>query len=277
MAATIRSLIAALLPLAIAMTPAPPACAQSSTEAELRKYRDMMKADPWANPAMLDADKGEQLWRTPRGPANASLEACDLGKGKGVVAGAYAQMPRYFADAGRVMDLETRLVWCMTTLQGFDRAALLAKPFAAAGQPTSDIAALATYVASKSSGQALAPHSSHPQEREAIALGEALYWRRQGPRDFACASCHASDGKRIRLQDLANLAKPEGAREAMAEWPAYRVSTGYTMTMQHRLFDCFWQMRLPPLQFGSPVAVALSAYLASRAQGAQIAAPSIKR
>ena len=277
MASTIRSLIAALAPLAIGMTTVQPALAQSSTEAELRKYREMMQADPWANPAMLDADKGEQLWHSPRGPANASLEGCDLGKGKGVVAGAYAELPRYFPDAGRVMDLETRLVWCMTTLQGFDRATLTAKPFAAAGQPTSDIAALTTYVALKSGGQPLAPHQSHPQERQAIALGEALYWRRQGPRDFACASCHSADGKRIRLQDLANLSKPEGAREAMAAWPAYRVSTGHTMTMQHRLLDCFWQMRLPPLQFGSPVAVALAAYLASRAQGATIAAPGIKR
>lgn len=277
MASTIRSLIAALVPLAIGIALVRPALAQSSTEAELRKYRDMMQADPWANPAMLDADKGDQLWRTPRGPTNVSLEDCDLGKGKGVVAGAYAELPRYFPDAGRVMDLETRLVWCMTTLQGFDRAALTAKPFAAAGQPTSEIAALTTYVASKSSGLPLAPHQIHPQERQAIALGEALYWRRQGPRDFACASCHSADSKRIRLQDLANLTKPEGAREAMAAWPAYRVSTGYTMTMQHRLLDCFWQMRLPPLQFGSPVAVALAAYLASRAQGATIAAPGIKR
>ncbi len=32
------------------------------------------------------------------------------GSGPGVVKGAYAQMPRYFADADRVMDLETRLV-----------------------------------------------------------------------------------------------------------------------------------------------------------------------
>ncbi len=132
-------------------------------------------------------------------------------------------------------------------------------------------------MASKSSGLALAPHLTHPLEKQTVALGEALYWRRQGPRDFACASCHSADGKRIRLQELAHLAKAEGAREVMGEWPAYRVSTGYTMTLQHRIYDCYWQMRLPPLQLGSSVAVALAAYLASRGQGARIAVPGIKR
>ncbi len=67
------------------------------------------------NPAFLDADRGEALWTTARGPKNATLEACDLGKGPGKVEGVYAELPRYFADADRVMDLETRLLWCRTS------------------------------------------------------------------------------------------------------------------------------------------------------------------
>ena len=42
-------------------------------------------------------------------PSKVSFERCDLGLGPGVVKGAYARLPRYFADAGKVMDLETRL------------------------------------------------------------------------------------------------------------------------------------------------------------------------
>jgi len=34
-----------------------------------------------------------------------------------VLKGAYVELPRYFADTGKVMDLETRLVYCMKTLQ----------------------------------------------------------------------------------------------------------------------------------------------------------------
>ena len=82
----------------------------------------MLKEDPWSNPGLLDVDRGEALWTTPRGPKNVSLEQCDLGKGPGKVEGAFAELPRYFADADRVMDLETRLLWCMEKLQGFNRA-----------------------------------------------------------------------------------------------------------------------------------------------------------
>src|SRR5215813_11197231 len=108
--------------------------AEDATERELEKYRQMLKADPWSNPGMLDADRGEALWREQRGPKTASLEGCDLGKGPGKVEGAFAELPRYFADADRVMDLESRLVWCMETLQGFERSALVKRPYSKANQ-----------------------------------------------------------------------------------------------------------------------------------------------
>jgi len=106
---------------------AQPARAQDDTERAIEKYRQMLKEDPWSNPGLLDADRGEGLWTTAAGPNNVSLEKCDLGKGPGVVDGAFAQLPRFFADAGKVMDLETRLMWCMETLQGFKHADLVKK------------------------------------------------------------------------------------------------------------------------------------------------------
>ena len=35
-----------------------------------------------------------------------------------------------------------------------------------------------------------------------IAIGEAMFFRRAGVMDFACSTCHAEEGKRIRLQGL---------------------------------------------------------------------------
>ena len=253
------------------------AIAQDATEQGLEKYRAMLKADPWSNPALLDADRGEALWKTKKGPGSASLEACDLGKGPGKVEGAFAELPRYFADTDRVMDAETRILWCMEKLQGFDAAAFKKNPHPAGGAPVRDVGAIATWVAAKSAGQAFAAKAEHAKEQEAIALGETLFHRRQGPFDFACASCHADSGRRIRLQPLPFLSKPEEAAKVVGEWPAYRVSNTHVMTMQHRLLDCFWQMRLHRLEFGSEASVALTAYLHSVAKGGAIAAPSIKR
>ena len=63
-----------------------------------------------------------------RGPKNASLEACDLGLGAGKVQGVNAVLLRYFADVDRVMDLESRIVHCQITLQGFTMAELTKRP-----------------------------------------------------------------------------------------------------------------------------------------------------
>ena len=89
--------------------------AQQDTQKEIERYRQMLQE---SNPAELYEARGEELWKTRRGPRNASLERCDLGLGPGVVKGAYVRLPRYFADTGRVQDLESRLATCMVTLPG---------------------------------------------------------------------------------------------------------------------------------------------------------------
>jgi L-cysteine S-thiosulfotransferase len=271
------ALIAAVAALGLALGSAAFAQSDEGTEKALEKYRQMLKEDPWSNPGLLDADRGEALWAIPRGPRNVSLEGCDLGKGPGQVDGAFAELPRYFADADQVMDVETRLLWCMEKLQGFNRADLTKRPYPGGGQPVKDLGAIATWIASKSSGVKFAAKADHPREKEAIALGEALFMRRSGPFDFACATCHAEQGRRIRLQGLPHLSDPQEARKVVGEWPAYRVSSTHVMTMQHRLYDCYWQMRLPELEMGSEVSVALIAYLASKAKDGEIAAPGLKR
>lgn len=250
----------------------------AATERGLEQYRRMMKQDPWSNPALLDADRGEALWTAKKGPQSASLaETCDLGKGVGAIDGAFAELPRYFEDADRVQDVETRILWCMERFQNFNSAEFRKRPHPGGGQPVKDIGAIATYVASKSSGMKIASKADHPREQAAIALGEALFFRRQGPFDFSCSTCHAESGKRIRLQPLPFLSEPKEAKAVIGEWPAYRVSSTHVMTMQHRLLDCYWQMRLPALDFGSDVSVALSAYLYDRARDGEVAAPGLKR
>jgi sulfur-oxidizing protein SoxA len=266
-----------LVAVAFAGLSAPRAAEPDAIDRGLEAFRAMLKADAWSNPAMLDADRGQAIWYERRGPRKISLEPCDLGKGPGKVDGAFAGLPRYFQDAGRVMDLETRLLWCMEKIQGIDPRSMIEKLHPAANEPVKDLGAVATWIASRSHGLVFAGPVSHPREKATLRLGKALFHRRMGPFDFSCASCHASADKRIRRQGLAELVNPEEARRTVGEWPAYRVSAAHVMTLQHRLYDCFWQMRLPELQFGSEASVALIAYLVHQAEGGTIAAPGLKR
>ena len=249
------------------------ALGQGSAVEEIAKYRAALQD---GNPAELWEVRGADLWKQKRGAKNASLEACDLGLGPGTVKGAYARLPKYFADANRVMDLETRIVWCMVTQQGYSEADARKGPFGGPDRK-SDMEAYVAYVTSESRGIKMDVALAHPQEQEAYRLGEKMFYFRGGTHDFACATCHGEDAKRIRLQDLPNLTKIDGAQKAYTTWPAYRVSQGELRSFQWRLYDCFRQQRFPELVFTSEASIALTMFLARNANGAAFDAPAIKR
>lgn len=246
------------------------------TDKGIEHYREMLD-DPMANPGYFNVDRGEQLWATPRGKKSVSLETCNLGKGPGVIEGAYAELPRYFADANKVMDLEQRLLWCMHTAQDLDTADVLARKFGSDGK-TSDMEDLVAFIANKSNGMKFHLNLATEQEKQAYAVGQELFFHRSSLLDFSCATCHSADGKRIRLQELPNLSKPgPDAQKTIATWPAYRNSQSQTRTMQNRIYDCYRQMRMPPPDYASDGITALITYLTKQAEGGVINVPSIKR
>ena len=73
------------------------------TKKEIQRYQQMIAE---GSPVELFELEGEALWKKPQGPKNVSLERCDLGRGPGVLKGAYAGLPRYFKDAdGKVIPM----------------------------------------------------------------------------------------------------------------------------------------------------------------------------
>ena len=255
----------------LAATAQAQAPAKSAAEG-IAEYRRMLED---GNPADLFEAKGEGLWKTARGPKNATLEQCDLGKGPGVFKGAFVELPRWFEDTKKVQDLESRLVTCMQVLQGFDGAAIAKTDFGKGEQI--NVTALATWIAAESRGLRFNLPQGHEQERKSYEIGKRVFFFRGGPMDFSCASCHGEAGKRIRLQDLPDLTKNPGDGIGFAAWPAYRVSNGQMWSMQLRLNDCFRQQRFPYPGFGSDITIALGSYMGVNAKGAQSIAPAIKR
>lgn len=255
---------AALVPLA--------SHAQTSAADGIAQYRALL-AD--GNPADLWEAKGELLWKQKRGPKNVSFEAsCDLGKGAGVVKGAFVELPRYFADTKRVQDLESRLLSCMEA-QGFNAAEIAATPFGRGEQV--NLEALVAYVAAESKGMKFKLSQAHPEERSMFEAGKRIFYFRGGPYDFSCASCHGEAGKRIRLQDLPDLTRNPGDGIGFAAWPAYRVSSGELWGMQRRLNDCYRQQRFPFPGYASDATIALATFMGVQGNGSVSIAPSIKR
>jgi len=265
---TTKILIAAVLASMAAGT----VWAQKSTAEGIAEYRAML-AD--GNPAELFEARGENLWKQKRGPKNESLEKCDLGKGPGVVKGAFVELPRYFADTQRMQDMESRLLTCMETLQGLNAAEIAKTPFGKGEQ--NNVTALAAWISAESRGMKFNLPQDHVQEKIMYEVGKRLFFARGGSHDFACATCHGADDKRIRLQDLPNLMKNPGAGAGFGAWPAYRVSNGQLWGMQLRLNDCYRQQRFPAPIFGSDATIALGVYMGVNGKGSESIAPALKR
>jgi sulfur-oxidizing protein SoxA len=225
------------------------------------------------NPAYWIAEEGEALFNTPRGPKNASLEGCDFGKGPGVLEGAYVELPRYFSDTDKVMDLETRLVHCMMTLQGFAREDPAVKQRHGSD---SDMMKLQTYIATQSNGMQWNPPMDHPMEKAMRDAGEVMFYRRSGPMDFSCKTCHAVSDKRIRASVLPNVNVPKEWTKAIS-WPAERVGHQNVRSSQHRLRGCLWQMRLPQIVAGSDASIAFLSFWTDAARGEPAILPDLKR
>lgn len=245
---------------------------EKSTADSIAEYRAML-AD--GNPAELFEAKGEELWKTKRGPNSASLEQCDLGKGPGIVKGAFVELPRWFDDTQRVQDLESRLLTCIERLQGFNAGEIAKTKFGKGEQVT--LESLVAWISAESKGLRFNLSQGHAQERKTYEMGKRAFFYRAGPYDFSCASCHGQAGKRIRLQDLPVLTTNPGDGVGFAAWPAYRVSSGELWGMQRRLNDCFRQQRFPYPGYASDVTIALGMYMGVNAKGAESVAPALKR
>ena len=265
-----RGGLAAVLLALLAAWGAVPVLAQSDDP--LGVGRKMLAED---NPGELWIERGKALFLQKRGPKNASLEQCDFGLGPGKLDGATARLPRYFPDTDRVQDLESRLLTCMVQLQGFNRDDIVKAEMRWTDQ--SDVPALAIYITSRSNGMKMDVSLSHQKEYDMYKAGEYLFHRRSGQTDFGCVSCHTESNKRIRLQDLWNITDRRQIQEVVSSWPAYRGAHYTVRTMQWRLYDCFWQMRLPELKYASDASIALTTYLHYQGNGAVIKVPGFKR
>ncbi len=246
--------------------------AQKTTSDGIAAYRALLAED---NPAELFEAKGEDLWGKARGPKNADMKRCDLGKGPGVVKGAFVELPRYFADVGKVQDLEARLLTCMETLQGISAAETIKTAFGQGEQKNME--ALVAWIAAESKGLKFNLPQAHPEEKKMFELGKRMFFFRGGTHDFACASCHSVEGQRIRLQDLPNLTKAPEAAKGFGAWPAYRVSSGELWSMQRRINDCFRQQRFPFPNYASDATIALGVYMGVNSKDGVSTAPTIKR
>lgn len=216
-----------------------------------------MQADDATNPGMLAVLDGEALWKQKAGSSGKSCADCH-GDAAVSMKGVAARYPAFMTRLGLPVDLQQRIEMSRVTDQ---KAAALAFE-------SKDLLALTAYVARQSYGMPISV-ADDAQSKPFIAAGRALFERRQGQLNIACAQCHNDNwGKRL-AGSLVPQAQPTG-------YPIYRLEWQELGSLQRRLRDCMTAMRASPYDFGAPELVDLEFYLAWRARGLKIETPAVR-
>jgi L-cysteine S-thiosulfotransferase len=216
-----------------------------------------MQRDDSLNPGMLSVADGEALWSAPAGTAGRSCASCH-GEAKASMRGVAARYPRLDVKSGRPIDLQGRIAQCRAERQ----------PAPAMAFESPELLALSAYVAHQSRGMPIEPDAD-TRLGQFRAGGEALWRRRQGQLDLACADCHDDNpGKRL-AGAVIPQAHPTG-------YPIYRLEWQGMGSLQRRLRGCLTGIRAEPYPFGAPEYVELELYLMQRARGMPIETPGVR-
>lgn len=216
-----------------------------------------MQADDAGNPGMLWVRDGEALWRAKTGPGQRACSDCH-GDARLTMKGVAARYPGYDEGLGRPVDLAQRIGICRSQRQQ-------GAPFALESR---ELLALTAYLAHQSRGMAieaandlrLAPH---------IEAGRALFQRRIGQLDLACAQCHDERWG----HKLAGNVIPQGHPTG---YPIYRLEWQELGSLQRRLRNCMSGVRAEPYEYGAPEFVELELYLMWRARGMPLESPAVR-
>lgn len=216
-----------------------------------------LQRDDAQNPAMLWVQDGDQLWRTPAGPAGKRCSDCH-GDAPRSMAGVAARYPAWDAARGSALNLAGRINACR---QQHQQAAPLPAEHA-------DLLALSAYVGLQSRGQPVAP----PADAGLAALrqqGQALWQQRLGQINLACMHCHDQRAG----QRLGGAVIPQGHATG---YPSYRLQWQTLGSLQRRLRACVVGVRAEAWPTDAPQWLALEAWLAGRAAGMPVETPAVR-
>lgn len=263
MAALLRLALAVLLAAAAARADPPPEAPRRAdglvsgywfAKPETRAIQD----DPFANPGLLAVERGAAAWSEPAGSAGLSCFACH-GAASESMRGVGATYPKVDPRAGTLVNLGQRINLCR-------RAHMDAEPLPPGSPARLDLEAFAMAQSAGLPMRAAADGAALPY----FTRGRALYHRRIGQMDLACAMCHdARPGRYLRAEHI--------SQGHVAGFPAYMLRWGRTVGVHRRFQFCNEQARAEPLPLDHPDYNALQLYVAWRGNGLPIEAPAVRR
>jgi len=216
-----------------------------------------MQDDEFANPGMVEIEKGRKLFNTP-GDNEKSCATCHGENGEKLNPKSIARYPIYNEEFGEPFTLQKQINLCWE--DQLDNV-----PFI---DDCVEIVALETFVRHKAKGETVNVDVTGPL-KPYYEAGKELYNTRFGQLDMACKHCHDYNaGKKLRGQVLS-----QGQSNG---FPEYRLGTGRITSLQRRLRECFVSFRATPFDFGAKEWINLEVYLHARGNGLKIETPAVR-
>jgi L-cysteine S-thiosulfotransferase len=213
--------------------------------------------DDTANPGMLWALEGEELWTKKDGTNERACADCH-DDARISMKGVAARYPAFDRELGRPVDLEQRVNLCRARHQQ-------AQPFA---YESRELLALTAFLAQQSRGMPITA-GSDAELAPFVARGHDLFRERQGQLNLSCANCHDDNWDKRLAGSAITQGHPTG-------YPLYRLEWQSLGSLQRRLRGCIIGVRAQPYAFGASELVDLELYLMTRAAGMPLESPAVR-
>lgn len=228
---------------------------------EVRKQKAQLE-EMGISPGDVAVELGAEQFDEMAGPNGKTCASCH-GIGGKKIRNAFAGMPRFYRDAGRVHDLDMRIKYCLEKKMGVKKA-----------ERSDEFVNFAFFVASLANGIPVATAARHTEEKKLYEQGKKLWYARTGSLDLSCSTCHEKyGGQRIRLQTLVKL----NDEKVGSRWPAYRFGKDRNWTLEDRIRACYKQTRVPRPAYYSDAVLSLTEYIMVQSAGAKVKIPGLVR
>jgi sulfur-oxidizing protein SoxA len=218
--------------------------------------------DPTNNPAILRAEEAEALWSA-AGPSGRSCADCHAGGIDRAMRGVATRYPRRVPSYARVVGIEDLL-----SVHGPETTG---RPLAVESADNVD---LTMRIKMASNGLPVEVDTRSPAARAALARGKALFERRVGERNHACADCHTSErgaGKFLGGRLLADV-----TTGLTRHFPTWRTSQNEAWDMRRRMQWCMTPLGMNMLAADSVEYAELELYLTQFDNGKPMSVPGIR-
>src|SRR3989454_1691926 len=218
--------------------------------------------DPATNPAIVFAENALAAWST-KGPAGKARADCHPGGPRRAMRGVATKYPKYLSAYGRVMSVGDFLTVHAPKTTGREMLA-----------ESADNLNMTMLIRMQSNGMPVNVDVTSPEAAAAYERGRALYFKRVGQRNHACADCHETDrgAGRYAGARLLNVARDGLTRQFPLWFMAYRG----IWDIRKRFQVCMLPLGMNYLPADAPEYADLELYLTAFDNGEPMSVPGIR-